>query len=116
MYEHGIARILIFAKNELKITVRDQSTAQSDLPTITCEIGLGNERKTIVNCFYREFTGAVSGLRDKASQIERLGRQITVWKNACSGTKDVVILGDANICASKWLEEDYHGKDLADMV
>ena len=37
-------------------------------------------------------------------------------ENACSGTKDVVILGDANICASKWLEEDYHGKDLADKV
>ena len=50
-YEHRVARILIFAKTELKLTVRGQSIAQSDLPTFTCEINLGNERKTIVNCF-----------------------------------------------------------------
>ena len=44
---------------------------------IHCAIVLvGQEKKTIVSYFYREFTGAVSSLRDKPSQKERLQRQI----------------------------------------
>ena len=115
-YIHGIARIIIYAKQELKVNVKNDSIASSDLPTFTCEISFGREKKTIVSYFYREFTGAVSGLRDKPSQKERLQRQINTWKNLCQGNKDVVILGDANLCAKKWELDDYHDKELADMV
>ena len=39
----------------------------SDLPSLSCEIGLGREKKTCVNFFYREWTGGVSGLDDSDS-------------------------------------------------
>ena len=42
----------------------------------TLDIGLGKERKTVVNVFYREWTGGVTGLSDNDSQIERLSRQV----------------------------------------
>ena len=89
--------MIIYAKQELKVNVKNDSIASSDLPTFTCEISFGREKKTIVSYFYREFTGAVSGLRDKPSQKERLQRRINTWKNLCQGNKDVVILGDASL-------------------
>ena len=113
---HGQARILIFAKEELQVKIRNLGVEDSDLPTISCEIGLGREKKSIVNFFYREFTGGVSGLNDTPSQVERFSRQIKIWKALCSGTKDVVCLGDTNICALKWFEDSYQHTELSDMV
>ena len=80
---HGQARIIIFAKEELQVKIRDIGVHNSDLPTLSMEIGLGREKRTVVNYFYREFTGGVSGLDDTQSQIERLARQISIWKSLC---------------------------------
>jgi hypothetical protein len=66
--------------------------------------------------FYREFTGGVSGLKDTNSQKERLSRQIDHWKSLFSRGKDVVILGDSNLCAEQWLNESYQHKDLANLT
>ena len=59
---HGQSRIIVFAKDELKVSERPLGTSLSDLPMLSFEIGFGNERKTIVNYFYREFTNGVTGL------------------------------------------------------
>ena len=80
---HGQARIILFAKDELKVKVREISLQNSDLPTISLEISLGNEKPTVVNYFYREFTGAISSLNDLSSQNGRLIRQINIWKQLC---------------------------------
>ena len=69
---HGQARIMVFAKEELSVKIRDMGVENGDLPTITCEIGFGREKKTIVNFFYREFTSGVSGLSDQNSRVKRL--------------------------------------------
>ena len=113
---HGQARVMIFAKDELQVKIKDVGNQNADLPTITCEISLGKEKKTIVNFFYREFTGGISGLRDLNSQTERLTRQIKLWRGLCAGNKDVICLGDANLCALKWMEESYQHKELSEMV
>ena len=113
---HGQARIIIFTREELQVKIRDTGVENSDLPTLTIEIGMGREKRTVINYFYREFTGGVSGLDDNQSQVERLTRQIGIWKSLCLGTKDFICMGDANICALKWFEEGYKPKDLSDMV
>ena len=113
---HGQARVMVLAKEELQVKIKDIGTQNSDLPTISCEIGLGQEKKTIVNFFYREFTGGVSGLKDTQSQIERLSRQLKIWKTLCAGTKDVICMGDANLCALKWLDDSYEHKELSEMI
>ena len=116
-YVHGVARLIVYVKNELNTVIHKTSLCNSDLQTLTCEISFGKEKKTVVSCVYREFKGVVSGLSDRNSQRERLSRQIKEWNNACGrGNKDTVILGDVNLCAKKWTDEDYHNKDMADMV
>ena len=80
------------------------------------EVGLGKEKKTCVNFYYREFTGGVSGPGDIGSQVERLGRQIIHWKTLFATGKDVLILGDSNLCARQWDSDSYQHKQLGSMV
>ena len=88
----------------------------SDLPIMSFHISVGTERATVVNFFYREFTGGVSGLDDTLSQNDRLRRTINHWTSLSSGNRDFVCLGDANLCAIKWNDEDYSLAEQAGMV
>ena len=90
---------MVYARNELVVKEREVSTTCSDLPTITFEISLGKEKKTIVNFFYREFTSGVSGLKDSNAQTDRLSRQVKHWQLLCN--RDIICQGDANLCAKK---------------
>ena len=58
----------------------------------------------------------MSGLDDNQSHVERLSRQLKIWKSLCMGKKDVICMGDANICASKWLDDNYKLKTLSEMI
>ena len=92
--------------------------SNKDLPNVTLEIGLGREKKTIVNYFYREWTSGVSGEGNQASQINRLIRQIEYWRSLYAQDRDVVCMGDANLCALTWYDNDYEAskKVLANLV
>ena len=114
--QHGQTRILVYAREELKVKQKVLEAALSDLPMLTFEIGFGNERKTIVNFFYREFTNGVTSLNTAQDQMERLGRMIGHWRSLASSKKDLVCLGDANLCAMKWNNDDYYLKDLSESV
>ena len=67
---HSQARILVYIKQGLKVKWKKLDVIDRDLPSISCEIGTGKERKTSVNFFYREWKSGVSGLDDKASQLD----------------------------------------------
>ena len=110
---HGQARILLYVRDDISLKVKPLTRSDTDLPSVSCEIGVGREKKTRVNFFYREWTSGVSGLGDNGSQGERLKRQINHWKTLHTGGRDTIILGDANLCALKWEEEDYNNKELA---
>ena len=113
-YSHGQARIILYVKEGINIKMRKLNNQDSDLPTLSCEIGLGREKKTVTNFFYREWTSGVTGLEDETSQIERQGRMIKHWKSLYSSSKDVLILGDANLCCFKWNNDAYPHKSLAE--
>jgi hypothetical protein len=113
---HGQARVMVYAKNELQVVEKNVGIQNGNLPTITFEIGLGREKKTVVNFFYREFTSGVSGLKDTNAPTERLTRQIKYWKHLHKSNRDIICLGDANLCAIKWYDDNYNEKTLAELV
>ena len=113
---HGQARIFLYTHVDLKIKVRNFGIQYVDLPMITIEVGLGLERKTIINFFYREFTGGVSGCDDMTSQRERLSRMINVWNMISNDNRDSICLGDVNLCGIKWSDHNYCYRELSDMV
>ena len=79
---------------------------------------MGREKKTLINIFYREWTGGISKQNSQASQEERLKRQVQHWKGLVDRNKDVVIMGDANIDAEKWNDQDFPAakRNLANQI
>ena len=112
----GQARILVYIKEDVKVKIVEDDPGNHDLPSITMEIGLGREKRTIINFFYREWQGGISKLNSQASQSERLDRLVNHWKGLSSSNKDVLILGDANLCAYRWNDDDYNLKNLSNIV
>ena len=111
--KHNQARIIVYISDELNAKKIDVTDDVDDLPTITLQVGMGRERKSIVNFFYREWTNGVSGLNSEQEQEERLSRQINLWKTLSAMDRDLLILGDANLCAKSWHNPDFQKKNLA---
>ena len=110
---HGQARILLYVRENLNVKIRELSRQDSDLPSISCEIAIGRVKKTCANFFYREWTGGVSGLGELNAQLERLSRLSKHWRSLYTGGRDVIILGDANLCAFNWNNSTFQFKSLA---
>ena len=51
--ECGQARILVYVREDINYKRKLMQT-NTDLPNVTLDIGLGREKKTILNYFYRE--------------------------------------------------------------
>ena len=115
---HDQARIIVYISDQIKSKKIDLNNVNFDLPSLTFEIGLGRERKTCVNFFYREWTSGVTGLKTQASQKDRIDRQVQHWKLLASRDRDLIILGDANLCAKSWNNTDYPSekKQLANFI
>ena len=117
-YKFDQARLIVYINDDIKYKKTTVDDNINDLPTLTFEVGLGREKKTLVNFFYREWTGGIEGHSDQASQVDRLTRQVQYWKVLASQDRDLVILGDANLCAKVWNNSDYptEKKQLASIV
>ena len=113
---HGQARIIVYARDDLNVKERVLGHHYNDLPMMTFDIAFGHEKKSIVNYFYREFTSGVSGLSDIQAQSERLNRMVQHWRSLANINKDMVCLGDANLCAKTWYEDSYYLRDQAQIV
>ena len=50
---HGQARVLAYVRDDIKANIVKEDLANSDLPSISLEVGIGCEKKTLVNLFYR---------------------------------------------------------------
>ena len=106
---HNQARIILFAKDDLKVTEKVTPREFSDLPTITCKIGIGREKKSTVKIFCREWKSEMSGLKDIRAQSERLTRQIECWNISR-------IQIQTNLNALMWDEDNYELKEMANQV
>ena len=115
-YKYGQARVIVYIKEGIKPKIRILENGSADLPSVSVELGLSREKKTCFNIYYREFTGGISGKDDLRSQKDRLARQISHWKSLYAGGRDVVILGDSNLCAMQWEDDNYVHKEMAMMT
>ena len=113
---HGIARILVYVNNDLKFNQVHLQNSHDDLPSVSLEIGLGRATKTVVHYYYREWTGGVSGQDSKASQLDRHRRHIEQWTELVDKKKNYVSLGDGNLCAMSWNNQNYKDKELAQQL
>ena len=58
----------------------------------------------------------MSGLSESGAQSERLKRQIQRWKHLQNPNSYILSLGDANLNALKWDEDNFEFKEMANQV
>ena len=90
----GQARIIVFVSENIRAKQIKLSLPDSDLPSMSFEVGLGREKKSIVNFYYCEFTGLATG-KSQAAQKDRLNRQVLHWRSLAALDRDILLLGDA---------------------
>ena len=69
-----MARIMLYVREDVKAKITNTTVGTSDLPIISVSAKKGGESSTVFTFIYREFTGAMSGLRTMDAQNERLNR------------------------------------------
>ena len=117
-HTHNQARLIVYISDEIKGKIRANTQANNDLPSITIEIGLGREKKTLCNFYYREWTGGISRDDSYISQYDRLNRQVQIWRDLSVEERDLVILGDSNLCSLSWNDPEYPSalRNLANLM
>ena len=105
-------RIICLVKEEtFKCTKIREDLMSSEFPTIWLEITRNNQKNLLVCGFYREWTR--NGNNTENEQSLRLKIIIDQMERATRENKSTIMLGDANLCAHKWDEEDYRLFNLA---
>ena len=112
---HGQARLICYVSDEIKYT-RKIFQNNDHIPSITLEIGLGRATRTTVHYYYREWKSGVTGEGDTASKLVNLKQQISQWEELLATGRDFVALGDDNLCALSWNENDFRLKELSNEV
>ena len=101
---------------DIKCTRRRLNASFDHLPTITLDIGLGKATKTTVHFYYREWKNGVTGESDTSSQLHHIRQHISQWREIVHSGRNFIALGDANMCALSWNEQNFRYKELADEV
>ena len=107
------ARIIVYGRDDMKIKQRKNPDNIKDLPSITLEVGIGRERKTLVNFYYREWTSGISGDNSIGGQLDRFSRQVDYWKSIGAEDRDIILIGDANYCSQSCTSPDYPADNKA---
>ena len=113
---HGQARLICYVSDELKYKRKSLNHGLDHIPSITLEVGTGKATKTTVHYYYREWTNGVTGENSKASQLVQLQEHVSQWDALVRTSRNFIALGDANICAMHWNDQNYKHKDLANEV
>ena len=113
---HGQARLICYVSDQIKYKRKKLNDGLSHIPSITLEVGLGKATTTTVHYYYREWTNGVTGESSKASQLVQLQEHISQWDALVGGGRSFVALGDANLCALHWNDQNFKHKALANEV
>ena len=81
-------------------------------PSIWCEVKNETERNFLCCGLYREWSH--EGVKSNEVQLEAMKIFCSQMEKACKEKKNVIVQGDVNLCAIKWLEADYNLKFLSD--
>ena len=114
--KHNKARIVVYADEEMNVSMKSPGGNESHLQNILLEIGFGRAKKHLVSFYYREWKSCVTGNASQADQYRDLELLINIRRRSLSKDQDFLALGDMNLCAFKWDDPGYAHKDTADMV
>ena len=77
-------------------------------PSVWIEVIDKYKSKSLIGGFYRQWSS--DGKLSVPEQITQIEEFVTQINEAASPNGSLIVLGDANLCASKWLDDDYDRK------
>ena len=112
--QHGVARVLVYVKEDLKSKVVKTTNPSHLIQTITLELGYGRSKTHLFNFYYREWTNCVRG--SKVHQEEDLELLLKIWRECTEKDSDFIAMGDMNVCALRMNDPTYEHKALASKI
>ena len=113
---HGQARLICYISDEIKYSRKYLKDGYDHIPSITLLVGNGKATRTAVHYFYREWKNGVSGESDSASQILHLQQHLSQMEGLLKEDIQMVALGDANVCALHWNNQNFRHKTLSNEI
>ena len=89
-------------RTNINIQVLSSNTYTAYIPIISVAARNNAEANTNFTFTYCEYTGGISGLKNKESQVDRPTRTLSHWADIDITGLDHVIMGDMNLCLFKW--------------
>ena len=102
--EDDVVRIVALVRENagLEFKVRDDLMSVS-FPSIWLEIQDKNKSSTLLGGFYRQWS--CNGIRSKELQVEEMQIFCDQINSGCTPKSKTIIMGDANLCSTKWHNE-----------
>jgi hypothetical protein len=107
-------RVMGMIKNQLCIEMKVREDLMStEFPSIWIEIERKNVKNILICGFYREWTRTSTGSRTDREQIENLQVLTEQMTRAKEESKEVLMMGDANLDSLKWESSEYRHYKIA---
>ena len=113
--EDDVVRIVALIRENagLEFKVRDDLMSVS-FPSIWLEIQDKNKSSTLLGGFYRQWS--CNGIRSKKLQVEEMQIFCEQINAGCTPKSKTIIMGDANLCSTKWHNEDFDLKSISQQL
>ena len=108
------ARVIVYVRDDLNVKQVPLEVSAKHLQCVNLEIGLGRAKKHFCSYFYREWTSCVTG--SSTNQKDDLQLLLDCLRNNNAINRDLIALGDMNLCALKMEEPGYEHSGLANLV
>ena len=111
---HDKARVIVYAKEDINVKQIHLDPFSNHLQCINLEVGFGKCKKHFYSFFYREWTPCVS--QQSSNQREDLQLIMDNWRNNNIDSRDLITMGDMNLCAIKMEKQGFEYSGLANIV
>ena len=101
---------MLINEENTNIVVREDLMS-NEFPSIWCEERRDNEKNVIIGGFYREWS--TEGIRSAEAQRRSINLFTNQIENAAKDNKNVIILGDANMCSLQWEYPEFSLSEIA---
>ena len=111
---HGVSRVVVYTHKSLVVKPRPD-LMNPLISAVWLEVGLPRRHKFLICNAYREW--GFPNQPDKSShslsaQKERWSLFLDKWESAIIEDKEVIVLGDMNICHNKWMRTDLQTSEI----
>ena len=106
--DHGVSRVVVYTHKSLIVKPRPD-LMNPWLSTIWLEVGLPRHKKFLICNAYREwgYPNQVNmESRSFRAQQERWTKFLDTWQKAIDEDKEIIVVGDLNLCHMKWNQPD----------